>query len=327
MIAGGNIVLTEYAFYLQKMGHKVCLLVVNPTKRRFLANFLHYRPKWIKEKGLKVLRIKDLNKIPQANFLIFSAWAHAWDLRNLPEEKGKKIYFIQHREGLYHGDKDEVEKTYYLPYKKIAVSTWLKEMLKKEFNENSILLLNSFDKNLFNADFLKRKENKIRIMLLNHTYKWKGTKEGVEIVNDLKKKYPSLELILFGAREEKDAYGADEYYYKKIGIDLARVYASCDIFLCPSWDEGFGLPSLEAMACGSALVTYDNGGSRDFAFDNKTAMVAERKNKKELKQKLELLIKDENLRKKIAKQGQEHISTLPTWQEQAKKLEKILLNN
>ena len=49
------------------------------------------------------------------------------------------------------------------------------------------------------------------------------------------------------------------------------------IYLCPSWDEGLGMPSMEAMACGSALVTYDNGGSRDYAHDGETALVAPRR--------------------------------------------------
>ena len=37
------------------------------------------------------------------------------------------------------------------------------------------------------------------------------------------------------------------------------------------------MPSMEAMACGAALVTYDNGGCRDYARDGETALVAPRR--------------------------------------------------
>lgn len=36
--------------------------------------------------------------------------------------------------------------------------------------------------------------------------------------------------------------------------DLPRVYAACHVFVLPSWHEGFGLPALEAMACGAAVL-------------------------------------------------------------------------
>ena len=36
--------------------------------------------------------------------------------------------------------------------------------------------------------------------------------------------------------------------------DLLRLYRACDLFVFPSFYEGFGLPALEAMACGRAVV-------------------------------------------------------------------------
>ena len=36
--------------------------------------------------------------------------------------------------------------------------------------------------------------------------------------------------------------------------DLARLYNLCTAFVFPSWHEGFGLPALEAMACGRAVI-------------------------------------------------------------------------
>ena len=36
--------------------------------------------------------------------------------------------------------------------------------------------------------------------------------------------------------------------------DLLQLYNACDLFCFPSFYEGFGLPVLEAMACGAAVV-------------------------------------------------------------------------
>jgi glycosyltransferase involved in cell wall biosynthesis len=47
------------------------------------------------------------------------------------------------------------------------------------------------------------------------------------------------------------------------------------VYLQPSTQEGFGLCALEAMACGCALVTTDNGGSEDYAIDGETAVLCE----------------------------------------------------
>lgn len=36
--------------------------------------------------------------------------------------------------------------------------------------------------------------------------------------------------------------------------DLVKLYNLCELFVFPSWHEGFGLPALEAMACGAAVI-------------------------------------------------------------------------
>ncbi len=116
----------------------------------------------------------------------------------------------------------------------------------------------------------------------------------------------------------------DEYHFDPPQNQIQKIYAGADIYLSASWDEGFGLPSLEAMACGTAVVTYDNGGSRDFAYDGRTAFVAPRRDESALASKLEMAVCDTNLRAKIAKQGYECTLRMPTWQDQGEKLESIL---
>ncbi len=325
-IAGGVIILVNYAHYLSLLGHDVTMVVISGAKwRRRVANFLRYKPSWTKGLNIKIKRIPKIEEqcMPNADILFVSASSYAKTVEKFSDKKGEKVYLVQHDERMYHESPELVTDTYRLPYKFAAVSTWLKEMLKRDFDKDAELLINPINRKVF---YPREKEDsgEIRILMLHHTYEWKGAKEGMKIVKELKEKYKNIKLIMYGARA--DGVECDEYHYKPFGEKLGKLHASCDIFLCPSWDEGFGLHPLEAMASGVAVATYDSGGPRDFAIDGETALVAERKNEKQLKEKLEILIKDKELREKIAKQGREYFNRMPTWEEQAKKLEKIFLN-
>ncbi|MCE5232899.1 MAG: glycosyltransferase family 1 protein [Mizugakiibacter sp.] len=56
------------------------------------------------------------------------------------------------------------------------------------------------------------------------------------------------------------------------GEDLARHYASADLFLFPSLTETFGNVTLEAMASGLAVVAYDRGAAREHLADGISGM-------------------------------------------------------
>ena len=45
------------------------------------------------------------------------------------------------------------------------------------------------------------------------------------------------------------------------------------MLVLPSWEEGLGLPGIEALACGAALARTDTKGGRDIALDGETALV------------------------------------------------------
>jgi glycosyltransferase involved in cell wall biosynthesis len=56
-----------------------------------------------------------------------------------------------------------------------------------------------------------------------------------------------------------------QFIYSPTREELAELYATCDLFVSASWREGFGLPPLEAMACGAPVVLTDSGGVREYA--------------------------------------------------------------
>jgi glycosyltransferase involved in cell wall biosynthesis len=83
------------------------------------------------------------------------------------------------------------------------------------------------------------------------------------------------------------------------------------------------MPSMEAMACGAALVTYDNGGCRDYARDGETALVARRRDVDELAGKLERMATDAPLRGRIAAAGMAFVTTAFDWDRAVARLEAL----
>lgn len=55
--------------------------------------------------------------------------------------------------------------------------------------------------------------------------------------------------------------------------DMARLYRQTDLFVSTSWFEGFNLPVLESLACGTPVVTTDCGGIRDFVHHGRNGWI------------------------------------------------------
>ncbi len=321
--SGGVRVILNYAHHLAEMGHVVLVVVESKSKFRVIKNIFFHKHSFLPwNTKIKILRLSDLSFLPKADIIVADSWQIAQKISRLSVGV-PKIHFIQHDERLYHGPEKYVSQVYKLDMPKVVVSSWLKDIMRRDFNFDVRLLLNPTNLNIFYPR-KKLNDGKIRILLMYHDYLWKGSVEGAQIINELKIKYSKVEFLCFGHRKKEIKINCDKYYYNLSQNKLAEIYSLADIYLCSSWYEGSGLPSMEAMACRTALVTYNNGGSGDYAFDGKTALVAQNKNFEDLKNKLELLITNNDLRNSIAYNGYDFVRSISSWAVQAKKLELIL---
>jgi glycosyltransferase involved in cell wall biosynthesis len=84
---------------------------------------------------------------------------------------------------------------------------------------------------------------------------------------------------------------------------VEEVYNRCQVFVQPSYYEGFGFTAVEAMACGCALVSTDNGGSEDYAIPGETALVAAPGEIDDLARQVQALLGDDALRTRLATAG------------------------
>jgi len=84
----------------------------------------------------------------------------------------------------------------------------------------------------------------------------------------------------------------------------------CDIFVLPSWREGFGLVNIEANSVGVPVITTDIIGCKDSIENGKTGILVESKNKDELIKALEYLIKNTQKRIDMGQNGIKRVEML-----------------
>jgi glycosyltransferase involved in cell wall biosynthesis len=153
----------------------------------------------------------------------------------------------------------------------------------------------------------------------------KGAPLALEVLRRLHQRRPEVEIVGFGALEP-DHPLPDWITYHRAPDQTTLVddlYNGSRIFLWTSTVEGFGLPALEAMACGAALVTTDNGGSEDYAFAEETALVSQDHEAGALLHMVERLLDHDDDRIRIASAGR-RLAAGFTWDRSADRLEQLL---
>ncbi len=103
--------------------------------------------------------------------------------------------------------------------------------------------------------------------------------------------------------------------------DLPGLYANADLFVLPSFDEGFGLPALEAMACGTPVIVSDGGALPETVGD--AGYIFRFEEPDSLAQAIERCLDDASLRASLSEKGLERAKNF-SWQDTADLIWKTL---
>lgn len=170
----------------------------------------------------------------------------------------------------------------------------------------------------------KEKTEKIKIGYLGGLDGRKNVILLVEAFKKLAKERDDIELHVGGAGRNLKIFRSmkikNAYFYGKIPEQkINEFYNSLDIFVFPSLSEGFGLPPLEAMACGVPVIACNRSSMPEVIGD---AGILAEPSEKEMKSGITRLIEDEYLRKKLGKKSLERAKQF-TWEKCAKNTLKV----
>jgi len=180
---------------------------------------------------------------------------------------------------------------------------------------------------------VKRENGKeeLRILCYGRIFrKRKGVQYVIRAVEGLYRKFPHLKLILFDSLVGEDRKDPRpkiktrvpyEFHLNLPQSKMAWLYSQADIFVSAEWRAGWSNTSAEAMAC-QIPVVCTRSGTRDFAFHDKTALVVPFPLPLLLRRQIKRLIKDEELRLRIGRAGNEKIRMF-SWASLVDKLEEI----
>lgn len=291
---GGYKVVYEYANYFAGKGHQVSVVHVEQVASGHVSARVHLKNLAIKlnlmgersiswfdfKDGVNLYFVSDFSskKIPNGDVIIATAWYTAKFVADLPKEKGEKYYFIQHYE-IQDGNEKLVDDSWKLPLKKIVIATWLQKV-GNSLGVRTELVRNFIDhKEFFPTHSINREPS---ISMLVHNESWKGSNEGIRVLKEVSKKYPNIKMRLFGLPRRPKSFPDNWIYIQEAtGKQLREeIYGQSTIFLFPSHKEGWGLTATEAMACGNALVSTDNGGIDDFGYSNRNAIIVKVKDER-----------------------------------------------
>ncbi|TFZ75496.1 glycosyltransferase family 4 protein, partial [Serratia marcescens] len=102
---------------------------------------------------------------------------------------------------------------------------------------------------------------------------------------------------------------------------LVELYSHARAFVFPSLYEGFGIPPLEAQACGCAVVSSNRASLPEVLLQS--ALYFEPENIPEMQQALERIIQDEALRQTLIAEGFENVKRFD-WMRSAAALSEIM---
>ena len=244
-------------------------------------------------------------------------------------QRSKKIQLMVDLIDVFFG------KYIFRKFSKVCVLTELESPWVESFGvkkENIILtppcLSQEYFKTYDGKSFRKKynlKPDELVVIAVSRIHQSKGIDQLVKVA----KFFPSIKFIIMG----KDGGFKSELEKLIQELNLKNVilagevsekeklvaYAGADIFCSPSHYEAFCISILEAMSQGCPVITSNQGGMPWVV--GKTGLVFIDNDLNDLKEKLNILIKDKKLRKKLGKLGKVKAKTF-TWDKIAKTLDK-----
>ena len=161
----------------------------------------------------------------------------------------------------------------------VTPSHWLAELVQDSFlNKYTVQVIhNGIDLNVFKPTSSSWKEDHeiTKPIVLACAAMW-GQRKGYGDVLKLAESLPDYQIVIVGISEKQ----ARKLASNIMGIqktdsvaELVKIYSVADVFINPTYEEVLGLVNIEAIACGTPVITYHSGGSPECIDDSSGIVV------------------------------------------------------
>ncbi|MDR0908563.1 MAG: glycosyltransferase, partial [Spirochaetaceae bacterium] len=182
----------------------------------------------------------------------------------------------------------------------VSVCNWMNEIVKKSFlNEKKLTVIkNGIDINVFKEVDSTNTKRKYQIpndkyVIIAVASRWNKTKGLQDIFCIAKDLYPDMVLVLVGVTRQQVKYALPNIIaigHTENVSELAALYSLADVLINPTYQDTYPSINLEAIACGTPVITYNTGGCAE-SINSETGIVIEQGNINEMLNAI-LLIKE-----------------------------------
>ena len=190
---------------------------------------------------------------------------HCPSLRDYPKS------YVDHSRMMHR-----LKKKWFLGVKDMTIVTpseWLAGLVKQSFLKDYPIKVinNGIDLSVFkptDSDFREKYGCRDKHILLGVAFGW-GYKKGLDVFLELSKRLPSdYQIVLVGTDDSVDKQLPENIisiHRTNNQAELAEIYSAADVFVQPTREENYPTVNMEALACGTPIVTFRTGGSPEIA--------------------------------------------------------------
>ncbi len=210
---------------------------------------------------------------------------------------GQLFYLVQNYEPLFFTDKrfiTKAEKSYALPLTKLCVSKWLQKKVGGIYIGNGVNTQIFHQQNKFN----EKEQNSV--LYLYRGIPWKGDYLAIETLHHLFTLNPNTKIHIVAKNALPETGFPYELHTNVSDKELVKLYSKTKVLLYTSKFEGFGLPPLEALSCGTNVVSTNFEGN-EYLVNGANCLMAE--NKYDLARQIQKLLSNDELAQEQLSEG------------------------
>lgn len=163
----------------------------------------------------------------------------------------------------------------------VVPSDWMAKQVKQSFlhNYDIKVIHNGIDLSVFcptESDFRQRYGCQDRFLILGVAFGWDARK-GLDVFIEMAKRLDErFRIVLVGTDDRVDRQlpkNVISIHRTGNQAELAAIYTAADLFVNPTREENYPTVNMEALACGTPVLTFRTGGSPEILDDNCGAVV------------------------------------------------------